>query len=276
VKATPITRRVLAVLVSTVFGALPFAAAQNPTLITNPGFGPVGGAISGMLDINIFDPAPSSVTQQLGSSGWYGRANVTAVGNIGFRPGIEVDASAASAGVGYISYALGASLGGLAGLEMPDAYLWQPLTGTSLAAHTTYTFSIEVNAGALLDVSALGSRGFGLGVSVGASASSTGTMFADSLSSPSLLSLSLLGGTTQQMTLSFTTGANPAAGDVGVAVFAGRGVQALQLSLLNEYKVDNASFSSASAVPEPSSSVMVLSGIGMFILARRRTPLRLH
>jgi hypothetical protein len=244
-----------------------FVSAQSVT-IQNPGFGPLGGHISGTLDLNILNPAPTSVTQQLGTSGWYGLANAATVGNLGFRPQIEVDDSSASSGHGYISYALGASLGGVAGLEMPDAYLWQPMTGWSLAASTTYKFSIDLDAGSLLDIAALGARGFGLGVTTGATGSSLGTFLADSSSAPSLLGIALLSGTTQRLALTFTTGFNPPAGDVGIAVFAGRGTQTLQVSLLSNFSVDNAAFA---VVPEPSALLMILSALGVFFIMRRRS-----
>jgi hypothetical protein len=250
--------------------ALTVSAQAQTITVQNPGFGAaIGGHITGTLDLNALDAAPSAITQQLGSSSWYGQANVTTALTLGFRPQIEVN-DTNSAGKGRIDYGLGASLGGLLGLEMPDSYLWQPLTGVSLQANKTYVFSIDMDAASLLDLTALGNRGFGIGVSTGASTTSPGTLFADSLSNQSLLGVSLLGGTNQRMTLTFTTGANPTAGTAGLVVFAGRGTQTLNVSLLSTYTVDNASFATVVAVPEPSSALMVVSGLSVLGLLRPR------
>lgn len=216
--------------------------------------------------LTLLGGATNSGPQQIGTSGWYGQANATNLtvlgSNVaGFRAGIEVDFDASSTNVGEISYALGASLGGLAGLEMPESTIWQPLAGFSLAANQTYTFSIDVNAGSLLDVAALTARGFGIGVTTSSSASSVGNYYVNSISNPGLVSLNLLGGNDQRLSLTFTTGASVPAGDLGLAIFAGRGTQSLQASLLTDFDIDNAQFS---AVPEP--STVVLIGLGMMIL----------
>lgn len=240
------------------------AKAQVIIPINNDDFDGGGGAMPGVL--TLLGGATNSGPQQIGTSGWYGQANATNLtvlgSNVaGFRAGIEVDFDASSTNVGEISYALGASLGGLAGLEMPESTIWQPLAGFSLAANQTYTFSIDVNAGSLLDVAALTARGFGIGVTTSSSASSVGNYYVNSISNPGLVSLNLLGGNDQRLSLTFTTGASVPAGDLGLAIFAGRGTQSLQASLLTDFDIDNAQFS---AVPEP--STVVLIGLGMMIL----------
>lgn len=237
--------------------------------INNSNFsGGTGGEIVGQISVG---PSSAVGPQQIGTTGWYGLANATntALNLAGFRPGIEVNFDASSASRGEINYALGASLGGLLGLEMPEATLWQPLTGFTLQANSTYTFSVDVNAGSLLDVSAFSSRGFGIGITTGSSTSSIGTYYSDSLTNPSLLNVSLLSGTTQRLTYTFTTGAVVPGGTMGVAVFGGRGTQTLQLSLLTDFQIDDASLT---VVPEPSTTLLL--GLGLFLVLNGRSFLR--
>lgn len=239
-------------------------------VLSSPGFDGAGGLISGVLDLNILNPAPSAVTSPMGTSGWHGLSGVATQANLGFRAQVEVNQAGTSPGQGVIGYGLGASLGGLLGLEMPDSYLWQPMSGVSYAPNTTYTFAVDVEAGSLLNVTAFGNRGFGIGLTTEATTSSPGTFLADSLSSPSLLSISLVSGTTQRLVLSYTTGEVAPTGDIGIAVFGGRGSQALSVALLNDYRVDNASFSTAAgpaAVPEPSAALLLAGGLA--VLAQR-------
>lgn len=247
----------------------PLAVAQLIIPINNEDFDGGGGEITSAFSLLV---GTSSVgPQQIGTSGWYGRSNATnaALNLAGFRPGIEVDNDASSTNVGEIRYNLGGSLGGLLGLEMPEATLWQPLTGEELLANSTYVFSVDVDAGTLLDVTAFSDRGFGIGVTTGSTTTTPGTYFADSLTSPFLLDISLVTGTTQRLTLTFTTGNSVPTGDIGVAVFGGRGTQSLQVSLLTDFDVDNASLT---VVPEPAS--LLLLGIGFFLLLNGRAFLR--
>lgn len=245
------------------------AHGQMVIPINNSTFsGGTGGQIVGQISVG---PSSAVGPQQIGTTGWYGLANATntALNLAGFRPGIEVNFDASSASRGEINYALGASLGGLAGLEMPEATLWQPLTGFTLQANSTYTFSVDVNAGSLLDVSAFSSRGFGLGITTGASTSSIGTYYANSLTSPSLLDIDVLSGTTQRLTFTFSTGATVPSGTMGVAIFAGRGTQTLQVNLLSDFQIDDASLQ---VVPEP--SAVLLTGMGLFLVLNSRAFLR--
>jgi hypothetical protein len=128
---------------------------------------------------------------------------------------------------------------------------------------------VDVNAGSLLDVSAFSSRGFGIGITTGSSTSSIGTYYSDSLTNPSLLNVSLLSGTTQRLTYTFTTGAVVPGGTMGVAVFGGRGTQTLQLSLLTDFQIDDASLT---VVPEPSTTLLL--GLGLFLVLNGRSFLR--
>jgi hypothetical protein len=130
-----------------------------------------------------------------------------------------------------------------------------------------------MDTGSLLDINALSSRGFGIGFTTNSATSGPGTFVADSLSSPALLSISALTGTAQRLVLSYTTGATAPTGDMGIAVFAGRGVQALSLGLLNDYRVDNAAVASSPAVtpvPEPSVLAHLVGGIAVLAHWRRR------
>jgi hypothetical protein len=244
---------------------VPSASAYNLTL-ADPGFSGNGGKILGDLDLNVLDPSPSSITSALGTSGWYGMANAVGVANLGFRGGVEVNQSPLSLGVGLINYDLGSNLTGLLGLDIPDAYLWQPLAGISFEANTTYTFSIDMTTSSLLSANLLADRGFGIGLTHNASTTTPGSFVADSLSSPELLNISLLGGTTQRLTVSFTTGETAPTGDIGVAVFSGRGNQTINASLLGDITVDNA----ALAVPEPSSAALLVGGLGVLMHWGRR------
>lgn len=260
-----ITRSVLvnSALVALVFASIGHSDAQMVVPVNNPSFTTgTGGEIAGQL--TLLGPSATVGPQQLGTTGWYGLANATnaALNLAGFRPEIGVN-TVDNPGVGTINYALGASLGGLLGLEMPEATLWQPITGTSLLANTTYTMSLDVTTTAILDVAALTSRGFGIGITTGATTTSIGSYFADTLSAPGSLNLSLLSGTTQRMTFTFTTGSTVPGGNLGFAVFSGRGNQSLQVSLLTEFAVDNASLQ---AVPEP--HVTALIGIGLLVALR--------
>lgn len=248
-----------------VFAAMRPTEAQTIT-IQNSTFSTGGGSMDGVLTLAA--GAPTVGPAQIGSSSWYGLANGTTLTVVvpvaGIRPTIAVDSPTGSS-VGEINYALGASLGGLAGLEMPEADLWQPLSGVKLSANTTYQFAISVNIGSLLDITALSNRGFGIGISTGSSTAAVGTMYADSLTNPGLANVSLLSGTTYRETLTFTTGASVPTTDMGVVIFAGRGNQALSLSLLSDFKVDDASLT---VVPEP--QVPLLAGLGLMVLFHRR------
>lgn len=245
------------------------AHGQMVIPINNSTFsGGTGGQIVGQISVG---PSSAVGPQQIGTSGWYGLANATnaALNLAGFRPGIEVNYDASSLSRGEINYALGASLGGLLGLEMPEATLWQPLTGFTLQANSTYTFSVDVNAGSLLDVSAFSSRGFGLGITTGSSTSSIGSYYANSLTSPSLLDIDVLSGTAQRLTFTFSTGATVPGGTMGVAIFAGRGTQTLQVNLLSDFQIDDAALQ---VVPEP--SAVLLTGMGLFLVLNSRSFLR--
>lgn len=251
---------VITALVLAIF-AMPTGAAAGNAIITNPSFDTGSGVIAGALDLNLLDPAPTALAGALGGTGWYALANATAVGNTGFRPQLEVNQPVTSPGQGLISYALSFSLGGLAGAEMPDSYLWQPLVGAAFAVNTTYTFALDVTSSAALDATALASRGFGIGLTSNSTSSTPGSFVADSLSSPALLSISLLSGSTERLVLTYTTGANAPTGDMGVVIFAGRGTQGLNAALLNDYRIDNASL----AVPEPSAAVLLAAGVAVLI-----------
>lgn len=248
------------------------ARGQTIIPIANPGFNSGGGQIDS--DLTLVRGSSTIGPQQIGTSGWYGIARhtnlVAGVPLAGFRPGLEVDNDSSSNDVAEIRYNIGASLGGLAGLEMPEVDLWQPLTGQTLLPNRTYTFSIEYDAGAVLNISALTNRGFGIGVTTGATATSMGTFVADSLSSPSLVTVDLLSGSRQRLSLTFATGASPAAGTLGIAIFAGRGVQQLQLSLLSDIDIDNAALKTTlTTVPEPNAAILVGLGIGVILGGRR-------
>jgi hypothetical protein len=245
----------------TVAGA---SAAMVP--VTNPDFSNGEGQISALLNLNPLGTPPASTTQQIGTSGWNGAVNATTVGNLGFRPGIAIN-QPGNTGVAVIQYDVGVSLGGLLGALMPPVSLWQNLSGFSLNANSTYTFSVSVDSGTLLDVTALGARGFGLGVTTGSSATDPGTFFADSQNSPGLLTISLLGGTEQTLSFTFTTGDTVPQGDLGLVIFAGRGSAALDASLLSNFVVDNVSFS---VVPEMSTGWMSAGALGILILFHHR------
>lgn len=240
------------------------AEAQVLIPVNNSSFATGTGQMAGELTL-LTGSSPLG-PQQVGDTGWYGLANSTTATVIvpvaGIRPEITVN-SAGAPGVASLNYNLGASLGGLVGLETPEASLWQPLTGQSLLANTTYTLSVDMNAGSLLNLAALSSRGVGIGLTTGSSASSIGSYVADTLSSPLLLSITPLSATDQRLTLTFTTGSSVPTGDLGVSIFAGRGNQALELSLLTNYTFDNVQFS---AVPEPHISVLV--GFGLLVLLK--------
>lgn len=261
-KLTPnIARSVLinSALIALVFASIGQSDAQVIVPINNASFTTGTGDMPAAT--SVLSATPTLGPQQVGNTGWYGLANSTnaALNAAGFRPGIGVNTGAAP-GVATIDYTLAASLGGLLGLEMPEATLWQPITGTSLLANTTYTMSLDVTTTAILDVAALTSRGFGIGITTGATTTSIGSYFADTLSAPGSVNLQLLSGTTQRMTFTFTTGSSVPGGNLGFAVFAGRGTQTIQLSLLSNFTVDNASLQ---AVPEP--HVTALIGLGLLV-----------
>jgi hypothetical protein len=246
-------------------------SAGNAATVTNPNFSSgTGGSISNVL--TLVGTTSAAPAQQLGTTGWYGLSNATNL-NIGppipalagFRAGVESN-SISNPGVGRLNYGIGLGvLGGLVGLELPEADLWQPLTGQTLLANTTYQLSMDVDAGSILNVGALGNRGFGIGISSLSTTTGTGTMLFDSLTSPSLLNISLLSGNNQRLVLQFTTGGS-AVVDPGIVVFGGRGTQAISASLLNDYVVDNVTLA---AVPEPSVTLL-FGGAAWVLLARRR------
>lgn len=261
-KTSSLYVRVGVAVVALVFAGLGQSGAQVLIPINNSSFATGTGDMPGVAVL--VGGASALGPQQVGNTGWYGLANATSLGGLalGFRPEIGVN-TAGSPGVGSLNYALGASLGGLLGLETPEATLWQPLTGRSILTNTTYTLSVDINAGSLLDVSALSSRGFGIGLTSNSTTGSIGSYFADSLSNPGILNITALSGTAERLTLTFTTGSSVPTGDLGVAIFAGRGNQAVQLSLLTEYTIDNVQLS---AVPEP--HVAILVGLGLLVLIK--------
>jgi hypothetical protein len=232
--------------------------------IQDADFSTLSGHIYGVVDLNPLDPAPASMTQVLGGTAWTAMANAVTTGTLGFRPTVEAN-DIDSPGTGYLGYGV-ASLGGLAGLEMPDSYIWQALSGSTIGANKTYTLSLTLDAGIALNASALAARGVGIGILAGASTSAMGTMVADSLSSPSSLTITPLSGTAEQLTLTFTASATPPGGTLGIVMFAGRGTQTLQLSLMNDYQFDNVTLVT---VPEGRSMVMMISGVAMLIQRRR-------
>lgn len=250
----------LLILVSSTYGAT--------ITISDPGFGSIGGSISGVLDLNALNPAPSNMSGPLGSAPWLGQAFATTALTLGFRPSISANTDAP--GSAQIDYGLGGGLGSLLGLELPAAYIWQPLSGVTLQANTQYSLSADVSSSALISLNLFSERGVGIGLSTGASNSSFGTMVAETLtSSPGNISLTVLGGNTHRLNLTFTTGANPSLGDLGIVLFAGRGNQVLDLSLLDSYRFDNVAFSSAQAVPEPSTFGSIISGMALLACFQR-------
>ncbi len=246
-----------------------YATHSQAAVITvnNPGFSSGSGRI--VNELTLLDGSSTIGPQQLGTTGWYGLANhtnlVVVVPVAGFRPGIEVNFDSSSAGVGELNYSVIGSLGGLAGLEMPEATLWQPLS-LAMAPNTTYQLTATVTTNSFLDLSALSARGFGIGVTTGSSTTARGNFYANSLSTPSLLNLAVVSGATQQMTFTFTTGASVPTGNMGIAFFAGQGTQTIQLSLLTDYKVDNVAFAT---IPEPSTA-MLLGALTFLPVVRRR------
>jgi hypothetical protein len=240
------------------------ASGARGQTIQDADFATLSGHIYGVIDLNPLDPAPSSVTQVLGGTAWSGMASATVLGSIGFRPTVEAN-DIDSPGTGYLGYGA-VSLGGLGGLEMPDSYIWQALAGSTMTANTKYTLSLKLDAGIVLDASALAARGVGIGLLAGASTTAMGTMVADSLSSPSSLTITSLGGTAELLTMTFTSSGTPPGGTLGVVMFAGRGTQTLQLSLMNNYQFDNVTLQ---AIPEGRSMVMLISGLGILIQRRR-------
>jgi len=246
----------------------PLAHGQVIIPIANSNFTSGSGQISGQVSVG---PTSAVGPQQIGATGWYGSVGAAnaPLNAVGFRPGIEVNFDTSSFSQAEISYDLGASLGGLLGLEMPEATLWQPLTGFTLQANTTYAFSVDVSVTTLADVSAFSDRGFGLGITTGSSSSSVGTYYANSLSSPSFLEIDVLSGDTKRLTFTFTTDATVPGGTMGVAIFSGRGDQDLQASLLSNFHIDDASLA---VVPEPSTALLV--GLGLFVALNGRSFLR--
>ncbi|BCU76512.1 hypothetical protein llg_12270 [Luteolibacter sp. LG18] len=246
------------------------AASPGSAAITvnNPGFDTgTGGQIAGVL--TLVAGTSTAGPLQIGTSAWYGRSVATnlvvAVPVAGFRAAIAVNNSGTNLGNAEINYTLGPSLGGLAGLELPEADLWQPITGTSLVANSTYILGVDVDAGSLLSASSFAGAGFGIGLSTGASATTLGTMFSDSLTNPALLDISLLSGTNQRLTLTFTTGGSVPGGDIGIVLFGGRGTQTISLGLLQDYHMDNVSLV---LIPEP--GPVALWALGTLVLLRRR------
>lgn len=256
----PILARVIVLLAS-----VQFVAAGSVTVF-DPGFDAIGGKLDGVLDLNVFDGPPGMLKGRLGSSPWYGWADVTVSGQTGYRGGVEVNDSL-SAGVGALNYS--GTLGGLLGADVPATYLWQPLAGTSLVANCTYTLALDVNIGSLLSLSLLSSNGFGVGITTGSSSSAFGSFYTQSTTSPTSISLSLLGGTTDRLTYQFTSGASVPAGDIGVVIYAGYGTQAITLDLGTTYRIDNVSLAmNAVAVPEPTAAW--LFSLGLLPAAFRR------
>jgi hypothetical protein len=249
-------------VVALAFAGLGQSGAQVLIPINNSSFATGTGDMPGVA--TLVGGASALGPQQVGNTGWYGYANATSLGGLalGFRPEIAVN-TAGSPGVGNLNYALGAGLSGLLGLETPEATLYQPLVGRAILANTTYTLSVDMTFSSLLDVSALASRGVGIGLTSNSTTSSVGSYFADSLSSPGILSLTVLGGTTERLTLTFTTGNTVPTGDLGVSIFAGRGNQGIQADLLTSYTIDNVQLS---AVPEPHVSILV--GLGLLVLIK--------
>ncbi|MFD0894578.1 hypothetical protein KBB96_05840 [Luteolibacter ambystomatis] len=243
---------------------IPLATSAATLTVTNPNFdqgtgGQLAGTYSAVGTTTAMGPS------QIGTSGWYGRANVTNSIVSGFRPAIVVNSGSAT-GMAAINFAQPSAPGSLAGSEMPEADLWQVLTGTPLVANTSYTLGVDVDAGSLLSIGSFSSVGFGIGVSTGGSTSSTGTLYMDSLSNPSLADLSLISGTTQRLSLTFTTGAIVPGGDLGIVIFGGRGSQAMSGTNLYNFRIDNVTLDT---VPETSSLALCALGVLPFLRRRR-------
>lgn len=119
------------------------------------------------------------------------------MGNLGFRPGIAIN-QPGNPGVAVIQYDVGVSLGGLLGAPMPAVSLWQNLSGFSLSANSTYTFSVSVDTGTLL----------------------------------------------------------------GLVIFAGRGSETLDASLLSNFVLDDVSFSAVPEISHPQSALLCALSLG--------------
>ncbi|MGC4017096.1 MAG: hypothetical protein QM755_21675 [Luteolibacter sp.] len=250
------------------FLTLGLAGAHAATTIPIPFDTGTGGQLAGTTT-SFGTNATASGPQQLGTSGWYGRAN--AVNQVtggfttaGYRPSLLVNTSTALGGA-ELNFLSPTVPSGMTGQELPEMNLWKVFSQTTLAPNTTYTLTLEVDSGSLKDVTALAALGFGIGMSTGASSTSMGTFYADSLTSPSLLNIELISGTQQRLTFSFTTGSVTPGGDIGFNVFAGRGTQLMTGSTLADFHLSNASLQ---IVPEP--GAWILCGLGALAGVRRR------
>jgi len=125
------------------------------------------------------------------------------------------------------------------------------LTGTPFVSGTTYQLTADVNVGSLLSLGVLqANSGVGIGLTNGS------TLLANTTTSPaSLVSLTLLSGTTYQLTLDYT--ATSSGGDIGITLFD-KPPNVLTTTLFGSATFSNVGLAT---VPEPAPIVLVCVGL---------------
>jgi hypothetical protein len=212
------------------------------------GAGTVGG---GILDL--------SGSQTIGSGPWTG--TYTAVAGLLLPPQLTISTTGGEPSGGYGSITgIASGLNILTSNIVDSGGQFSQTLPVSYLANTTYTLSVNVDAGSVLGagVLSLANGGVGIGLTNG------GNDLADTTENGQIVSLSLLSGTNYNVVLDFTTGAVAPTGDIGVRLFdMPSGVA--QANLLGGVAFSGVQLSelAQSSVPEPSSNMMVLLGGGL-------------
>jgi hypothetical protein len=143
-----------------------------------------------------------------------------------------------------------------------SASFHQDLTGVTFIEGYTYTLTANVYALNLLSVDILTDSGIGIGLR------SAGELTDLTDGSGPLLDISLLtGGESALLTYTIVADASMAGEQVGIELYTGQADGLASVSVLSTVSFDNVSLT---AVPEPSTSALILGLAGMLMIAVKR------
>lgn len=160
-----------------------------------------------------------------------------------------------------------ATIGGLASINVVldtfsnSASIYQDDIGATFNEGWTYTLTATVTAANLITVDLLNNAGIGIGLR-----HNGGTIFSGD--SGSLLTLSVLGGgTSSELTYTFTSAIAQAGDAIGVDLYVGNGGGLADIGLLGAVSFDDVTLT---AVPEPRMAALLFGLVGLGYVGFRR------
>jgi hypothetical protein len=231
----------LAILLVAGVAGSPAKAGFNIT-VPNGDFSQTGndGSVGGGL-------LTGSATRVIGTGPWSGTYN--GIAGVIAPPSLTINP-----GVATISGVAGINALGL-GLVNSSGDFSETLTGVSYLSNATYTLSATVDVGQLVSLSALNSAGVGIGLTSNGSLLSA----ANGGSTPTV-AISLLSGTSYEVTSTYTTSSTAPLGSIGLELYD----DPTNLATVNLFQfVSFSSVGLTASVPEPSSVAMM--SVGLFL-----------